>query len=250
MPGRGGRGRGRGGRGGRGNKKDISNTGQRPMTPKFCLVLGSWGMTATERHLVLDLRALLPHGKKGDKVDTVKDNKAAVIGHSCRKMFCYGSLFLEHNKSHPCIYLASSKNPATAKLALSNVYTMAELKLKGNSMLESRPLLHFDRIFDEVEWMAPLKLLLTDVFSAPKRPSSVPYVDNIFTFCWLDGRIWFRNYEVKRKANKEWDAIEIGPRFVMEPIQMWSGFWNGDITWKSETYKPPVQDEPDDELLE
>jgi ribosome biogenesis protein BRX1 len=42
-----------------------------------------------------------------------------------------------------------------------------------------------------------LRELLTQIFGVPNHhPKSQPFVDRVYTFTFLDNRIWFRNYQI------------------------------------------------------
>jgi ribosome biogenesis protein BRX1 len=59
-----------------------------------------------------------------------------------------------------------------------NIHTMDELKLTGNCMHGSRPMLSFDSQFDQGAQWKLIKALFTDVFGTPRgHPKSKPFVD-------------------------------------------------------------------------
>lgn len=82
--------------------------------------------------------------------------------------------------------------------ALSHaVHTMAELKLSGNHLKGSRPILSFDSAFDQQPHLQLMKEMFTQSFATPRRhPKSKPFHDHVITFHFLDNRIWLRNYQV------------------------------------------------------
>lgn len=69
----------------------------------------------------------------------------------------------------------------------------------------------------------------------------------MLAFYWLDGRIWFRNYQIadefvpeKEGKNKNEEVlIEMGPRFVMNPIKILSSSFGGTVIWENEAYVSP-----------
>lgn len=82
------------------------------------------------------------------------------------------------------------------------VHTMDELKMTGNCLKGSRPILSFDKSFESAPHWALLKELLAQVFNVPKGSRrSKPFFDHVLSFSIADNRIWFRNYQVKRKRN-------------------------------------------------
>lgn len=97
-----------------------------------------------------------------------------------------------------------------------SVYTMGELKMTGNCLRGSRPLLSFDPVFTKDPHYCLLKELLIQIFGVPKHhPKSQPFFDHVYTFMILDNRIWFRNYQI---LSEDGALAEIGPRFVLNPV--------------------------------
>lgn len=133
---------------------------------------------------------------------------------------------------------------------------MAEVKLTGNCLKGSRPFLCFDATFDTTPAYQCLKELFTQVFGSPKgHPKVKPFVDHILSFFIADDRIWFRNYQVvydlvdeeeaarsasKQRAEKP-VLVEIGPRFVLNPIKIFGGSMSGTTLWENPAYVSPNQ---------
>ena len=116
------------------------------------------------------------------------------------------------------------------------VHTMAELKLSGNHLKGSRPVLSFDATFDEQPHLQVLKEMFTHVFSTPRRHhKSKPFFDHVLSFSVADGRIWMRNYQVvpdpaaKKKEPDAVSLVEVGPRACMNPIKMFAGAFGGPL---------------------
>ena len=89
-----------------------------------------------------------------------------------------------------------------------------------------------------------MKELITQTFGTPKNhPKSKPFYDHVFSFNVLDNRIWFRNYQIFREPdgkNKEaFDLVEIGPRFVLNPIRIFEGCLTGMVIYHNPTYISP-----------
>jgi len=92
------------------------------------------------------------------------------------------------------------------------VYTMGELKLSGNCLRGSRPLLSFDKTFDEQPHYQLLKELFVQVFGTPNQhPKSQPFFDHVLSLTVLDNRIWFRNYQI---ITEDGSLAEIGTIFL------------------------------------
>jgi len=74
---------------------------------------------------------------------------------------------------------------------------MDELKLTGNCLKFSRPMVSFDGHFDDpnLPHLQLAKEMLSHTFNTPKNhPKSKPFIDHVIAFTYFDGKIWFRNY--------------------------------------------------------
>ena len=219
-----------------------------------CLVLASRGITPRHRHLLEDIRTLIPHHKKDSKLDDKTNIQSAVLEISAVKS-CNSVVFLEARKRQD-VYLWSSLTPngPSVKFCVSNVHTMDELKLTGNAMRGSRPVLSFDSSFEDKPHLRVVKELLVETFGTPRgHPKSKPFVDRVMTFYFLDGKIWVRNYQVseeqaasakearekKLELGVDTSLVEIGPRFVLDPIRVFAGAFGGQTIWQNADYVSP-----------
>jgi ribosome biogenesis protein BRX1 len=94
-----------------------------------------------------------------------------------------------------------------------------------------------------------LKEMFTQVFGSPKgHPHVKPFVDHVLSLFVVDGRIWFRNYQIVFSGEKEGEGkkgkgdtmlVEIGPRFVLNPVRIFSGSFGGPTLWQSPNYVSP-----------
>jgi hypothetical protein len=137
-----------------------SNTNAVYKNKQRVLVVCSRGITFRFRHLMNDLHSLLPHSKKDSKLD-MKSNLNA-LNELCELNNCNNCLFFEIRK-HTDLFMWLSKTPngPSAKFYLQNIHTMDELKLTGNCLKGSRPLLSFDAGFDSAPHWKIVKELLT-----------------------------------------------------------------------------------------
>uniref|UniRef100_A0A1J3D5L2 Ribosome biogenesis protein BRX1-like protein n=1 Tax=Noccaea caerulescens TaxID=107243 RepID=A0A1J3D5L2_NOCCA len=146
---------------------------------------------------MLNMVSLLPHCKKDSKVEA-KSSKGATLNELVELKGSSSCLFFECRK-HKDLYLWMVKSPGgpSVKFLVNAVHTMEELKLTGNHLKGSRPLLTFSSNFDkDVHWKL-LKEMLTQIFGIPKEHrKSKPYHDHVFVFSIVDDHIWFRNYQV------------------------------------------------------
>ena len=209
-----------------------------------CVILSSRGVTSRYRHLMLDIGTLIPHSKKDSKLDT-KNPRDAVVEVADMKS-CSGAMFFECRKRTDC-YMWLSKCPQgpSVKFYVENVHTMAELKLTGNHLKFSRPVLHFDASFDGQAHLRLIKEMLTHTFTTPYRHhKQKPFIDHIFAFYWEDGRVWFRNYQIVHPEGKEVRATgmtlsEAGPRLCLQPIKIFQGAFGGPTLYEDPGYVSP-----------
>ncbi|MES1920482.1 Ribosome biogenesis protein BRX1 [Bonamia ostreae] len=198
------------------------------------LLFSSRSINFREKHLLADLRSLIPHSKKEQKLDP--KSKLTDINEISEMRNCQNVLFLEAKRDFSLVWLSKSPNGPSVKFSLQNVTTMGELKLSGNCLKGSRPILKFDKIFDDHQHLKLMKELLVQTFSTPKNHSqSKPFFDHVISFSFLDKRIWFRNYQFVFDENvkdKISSLVEIGPRFVLKPERIFSGSFYGATLWQ------------------
>jgi len=209
------------------------------------LILSSRGITARYRHLLEDLKKLIPHHKKDSKLDDKGSIQA--VNEVAEMKSCNQILYLETRKHQDLyMYLGRSPDGPSAKFHVVNIHTMDELKLTGNCMLGSRPLLNFDAKFDEKPHLQLIKTLLTDAFNTPRgHPKSKPFVDHIISFFVIKNNIWMRNYQVLDKSernNKDVSLVEIGPRMVLIPIRIFSGSLGGATLYQNSAFVSPNEE--------
>merc|ERR1712228_703165 len=107
---------------------------------------------------------------------------------------------------------------------------MDELRLTGNCLKGSRPILSFDESFDRIPHLKLIKTLFGYVFGTPRgHPKSKPFIDRVMGFYYADQKIWVRNYQIVEERQSVLDEesgmatpisskattslVEIGPRF-------------------------------------
>ena len=141
------------------------------------------------------------------------------------------------------MWLSKSPSGPAFKFLIENISLMDELKLSGNCLKFSRPLLSFDASFDDPEqpYLNLMKELLSHMFNTPKyHPKSKPFIDHIISFKFFEDKIWFRNYQVLNQNEEQFTEkddpdklvlIEIGPRFSMNPIKAFQGSMGGEALW-------------------
>ena len=163
-----------------------------------CLIICSRGVTSRFRHLLEDLKTLIPHHKKESKLDASKSDKGGIggaVNDIAEIRGCNSVLFLECRKrqdAYMWLGHTGKKDGPSAKFLVENIHTMDELRLTGNCMRGSRPLLTFDTAFDSdaTPELKLLKCLFTDVFGTPRgHPKSKPFVDRVMGFYYADGKV-------------------------------------------------------------
>ena len=235
-----------------------------------CLLIASRGVTSRYRHFLEDLRTLIPHHKKDSKLDIKHGDNGGVgraVNEICDIKGCNTVLFLECRKRGQDAYLwmgytaiGAATNPAitstggpSVKFHLSNVHTMDELRMTGNCMRGSRPILTFDASFDQEDHLKLLKLMFIDVFGTPRgHPKSKPFVDRVMGFYYADGKIWVRNFQIseeeasnakeaaeKKQGGLNTQLVEIGPRFVLDPIRIFNGPFSGQTLYVNPNFISP-----------
>ena len=103
----------------------------------------SRGVASRSRHVVADLMCLIPQMKKEAKIDrkSVKDS----LDDLCQLRSCNNYIYFETRKRKDLyLWLGKSPDGPSIKFAVFNIHTCDELKLTGNCLKHSRPMLTFD----------------------------------------------------------------------------------------------------------
>uniref|UniRef100_A0A8C5LU50 Ribosome biogenesis protein BRX1 homolog n=1 Tax=Leptobrachium leishanense TaxID=445787 RepID=A0A8C5LU50_9ANUR len=200
------------------------------------LIFSSRGINFRTRHLMQDMRMLMPHAKADTKMD--RKDKLFVINEVCEMKNCNKCIFFEAKKKQDLyMWLSNSPQGPSAKFLVQNIHTLAELKMTGNCLKGSRPLLSFDQEFDRHPHYSLLKELFTQIFGTPRyHPRSQPFVDHVFSFSIADNRIWFRNFQI---IEEDASLVEIGPRFVLNLIKIFQGSFGGPTLFENPHYQSP-----------
>jgi len=224
---------------------DEQPSQKRPRNKQRVLLLSSRGITHRMRHLMNDIEVLLPHVKKDSKLDS--KNHLHLLPELADLNNCNNALYFEARR-HEDLYLWAAKTPngPSIKMHVQNVHTMDELKLTGNCLKGSRGLLSFDRGFDDTEWGRLTKEVFTHIFGVPPSARKAkPFIDHILTFSLLDNKIWFRNFQIVEKdplqpnGPPQMSLVEIGPRFVLTPIRIFEGAFNGATVYSNPEFVSP-----------
>jgi ribosome biogenesis protein BRX1 len=174
------------------------------------LLINSRGVSYLARHVITNLKNLMPHAK----VDSKFNRKHGLIELSeiAEIRNCNKVLFIEmHRKQDAYMWLSAAPDGPSAKFSLENMHTMEELKLTGNCLKGSRPILSFNGEFDSMPYLKLLKELFVQIFGTPNHhPKSQPFVDHVMNFSLVDNKIWVRNFQI---GDENGNLAEIGPRY-------------------------------------
>ncbi|KAI0137184.1 Brix domain-containing protein [Xylariales sp. AK1849] len=250
-------------KGSSGQKAETPSNGVRKNKQRV-LILSSRGVTYRHRHLLNDLAAMMPHGRKDAKFDS--KSKLYELCELAELYNCNNVMFFEARKGKDLyIWLSKIPNGPTCKMHLQNLHTMDELNFTGNCLKGSRPILSFDAAFDKEPYLRVIQELLRQQFGVPQGARrSKPFSDHVMSFTVADGKIWCRNYQINevepskvksadgeeadaaapaKGRNKETDInlIEIGPRFVLTPIVIQEGSFGGPIIYENKEFVSPNQ---------
>ena len=211
------------------------------------LIVASRGVSHQERHLVNDLINLIPNSKKECKIE--RDIAAEELNNICYMHSCKFCIYFEHRKRELVMWLFKSPGGPLAKFSVTNIHALNEIKLMGNCIKYSRPLLSFDKSFEEKEHLKLLKEMFIQTFNSPKgHPKTKPFYDHQICFYNIDNQIFIRVYqilnEIKEKftnADKEdkIQLLEIGPRFSLKLIRIFSDSLGGKTLYLNKDYIAP-----------
>lgn len=176
---------------------------------------------------------------------------------------CNNALYFEARR-HEDLYMWASRTPngPSIKCHVQNVHTMDELKLTGNCLKGSRGIVVFDGEWESKEEWRLLKEVFghvspprswegtyadCQIFSVPRTSRRLkPFIDHIILLSILDGRIWFRNYQIIDKdplvpnGPPQTSLVEIGPRFVLNPIRVFEGSFGGPTVYANQEFVSPA----------
>lgn len=185
-----------------------------------------------------DLKTLMPHHRDEPKLERWKT--LSIINEIGEMKHCNKAMFFEgRHKQDLYMWLSNLNDGPSAKFLVENISTMGELKLTGNCLKGARPMLSFDQNFSKIPHLMLLRELLTQIFGIPNHhPKSQPFVDRVYTFTFLDNRIWFRNYQILAEDGA---LAEIGPRFVMNPVKIFGESFTGEAIWENPDYVTPAK---------
>lgn len=229
------------------NNQKIASKPSKWVNKQRTLVIASRGVTQTNRHLMQDIISLLPHSKKEAKIE--KNVAKTELNEICFNHSCKNGLYFEHRRRELVLWMFRAGEGPCAKFQVRNVHTLSEIKLMGNCLKYSRPLLSFDKSFDEFPHLKVLKELFVNTFNSPNQhPKTKPFYDHVMCFYNINNNIYFRNYQLindlKERFNDNDDVdklqlVEIGPRFSLTLMRIFEGAQGGKTLYVNPGYVPP-----------
>jgi ribosome biogenesis protein BRX1 len=226
--------------------KKTKSTGQW-INKQRTLVVASRGVSHQGRHIINDIISLLPHAKKECKIE--KNVAKDELNEICFNHNCKNGLYFEHRKKEFVLWMFRAGEGPCAKFQIRNIHTLNEIKLNGNCLKYSRPLLSFDKSFDEVPHLKLLKELFLHIFNTPKNhPKTKPFYDHVITFYNVNNNIFFRNYQIMNEMKQKFcnpdnveklQLSEIGPRFSLCLMRILDGPLGGRTLYKNPFYIAP-----------
>lgn len=186
-----------------------SKIGKKWKNKQKVLLLSSRGVSYLVRHLMENFKTMMPHTKNESKFN--RKHGLTELNEISEIRNCNKVVYIEmHRKQDAFMWLSAQPHGPSVKFSLENVHTMEELKLTGNCLKGSRPVLSFNSEFDSEPHYKLLKELFTQIFGTPNQhPKSQPFIDHVLNFSIVDNKIWVRNYQISQEEN---DLAEIGPR--------------------------------------
>jgi len=212
------------------------------------MVVSSRKVTHQERHLMKDIINLLPHAKRECKIE--KNIARDELCEICITNSCKSCLYFEHRKREFILWLFKVPEGPSIKFQLNNIYTLKEIRLTGNCLKYSRPLLSFDQSFDVFPHLKLVKEMLQQTFNTPyQHPKSKPFYDHMLCFYNVNNTIFFRNYQILNELGGKFcneddfskiKLVEIGPRFSMKIIRIFNGVIGGPTIFSNPFYMSPM----------
>jgi len=195
---------------------------------------------------VEDLKKLLPHhktsGSKFEKTSSLFEINGIAAVQSCNNV-----LYFEGEGTETYMFLVRAPKGPTVKFQVHNIHTTGEVRHTGNCLLNSRPILYFENAFEQDPFLRLVKRMLYQALGTPRNhPKSQPFHDHIMCFYLVDGKIWFRHYDITPETPNDMDnperqlLAEIGPRFVLEPIKAVNCSFYGQTIYANDDYLSPA----------
>lgn len=220
-------------------KKEKINI-NKPLTHKP-LLLTTKQMTPRHNDILKDFLNLIPHAKKGNRID---DDEFHFLDEIAGDNHCDTVMLFETRARKQESYFWISKIPTgpTMHFFVEEENSIYSLHMLGNCLKGSRPLILFDPSFESDSSPNSIifkiaKELLLRVFSVPFQDKhSKPFVDHVLSFFRVQNKILIRHYQIHWEDNQ---LTEIGPRLTIMPVDVLEGAFQGHKIWKDATFERP-----------
>ena len=236
------------------NNTDLNTNikGPRWINKQRVLFVASRGIANKERIIMNNIMSLVPHSKKECKIEKNLAHKE--LNEICFNHSCSNCVYFEHKKREFVMWVFKSPEGPSIKFQISNVHTLDEPKLMGNSLKYSRPILNFDSSFDHDSnsaYLGLVKEMLSHVFNTPRyHPKSKPFYDHVISFNNVNNSIFFRNYQILNELKETFKSdddtsklqlVEIGPRFSLKIVKIFEGVMGGKCLYSNPLYISPTE---------
>lgn len=231
-------------------EKEVKDTSNNKWKNRVkVLMVASRGISNQERVLMNNIMSLVPHSKKECKIE--RKIAQDQLNEICYNNSCNTGVYFEHKKREFCMWIFKSPEGPSFKFQVNSITTLDEPKMIGNCLKYSRPILSFDKSFDDdkTPHLGLMKEVLTSVFNTPKlHPKSKPFHDHIETFNNINDTIYFRNYQILNDLKETFKStddvdklqlVEIGPRCALKLIKVFDGVLGGKCLYTNPSYIAP-----------
>lgn len=226
-------------------KDDTKKTKTRPPLTHKPMLLHTRGMIRQHAQVFENLRDLIPHAKREQSMNSKDFVELTEIA---ADRFCdtVGVFETRHKRvSSECYFwIATMPNGPSINFFVSDAQSIENLRLIGNSLKGSRPILQFDPRFNDGGILEIAKWSLQRLFSVPfEDPHSKPFVDRTMSFIVESDSIVIRHYQIQWGENgEETELAEIGPRVVLEPNYVLAGAFRGHKIWSNADFVSPYKE--------
>lgn len=189
-----------------------------------------------------NLKLLIPHNKVEGKWER-KLCKAELNEISATRN-CNNIVFLDVHRKRYCLWICKPQTGPSLYCEILDFISLHSLLFSGNCLLFSRPLLLFSKSFDKLNHLKLIKEMFIHVFGIPNyHPLSKPFYDHCYHFFYANELIYFRHYQIlpvtladANNIHKQ-KLVEIGPRFTLHIIKIFSQCFSGDVIYENKRYE-------------
>jgi ribosome biogenesis protein BRX1 len=214
----------------------------RPPLSHRPLLLASKGLIHEHAQVFEDFLGLIPHAKKEQSMppsDFVHLEEIAGDRH-CDVAAVFETRHRRVNRE--CYFwIARVPDGPSVNFFIEDAQSIKDLKLIGNCLKGSRPILQFDPGLEDGGVFSISANLLGRLFSVPfEEPRSKPFVDRTMIFLRVGDSIVMRHYQIQWGEGEALTVLaEVGPRVRLVPHFVLAGAFKGHKLWKNEGFISP-----------